>query len=807
MPGGALRRWRLPAGCRWIWAATVAKNSTVAALKTVALPAVPHEARLAVFADTKYKLYVNGRFVNAGPAPFRKPVIMVDEYDVAPFLRRGRNTILILAHFVGSDTKYNLAEKPGLLAAFEARLPGGRHASAVSDASWRVAPLDCWRADAPRRNWAIEHMEDVDLAHPGFAVLCEFAGEDYAAGRPRRAARALWGKPAVTDRPDLELRARMVPPLRWSREDVHVPRLVFRTNTERYSLQDTAIRLDHEHVWPERDEAVYEMTRNGVVQFERREGEPGFGLVYDMRRMCAGDPAVEIECAAPCTVEVALAEALRTDGHPVVWRNGGLYYARYHLAAGTNRVRFYHFNGHRYLYLVMKDAIGAVEVRRVTTHHCRADLEFHDGFDSEDREAESLYRISRRSLMLNSQANPYDCNTREQGTYWGDGVWIVDTVGHQTGDFRPMRQLCYAMSDEVRACGPLVPASLYGMGAPLYDYCLVPLDLLERYYRYTGDRATVAANLPAARRIVDAFRGFKDKAGLLSVGRIPAGDNAFRKGLLFLDHPGNGWHSMTTTGIDRRDPNAGFNLYYLQALQALAALERACGTPARLGAEIEAVARAVRAACWVPAQGLVADAAPLDGRTPRFSQLANALAITTGVLQGAQARQALAAVLDIPRHPWVSQGTPYSYFFLAEAAARTGMAAEAVRAFTRDFAGMLDRGATTTWEAWRGENHDSLNHAWSAPLPYLIRRGVMGLAPEKPGYAAARLQPCFEAFDRFRAVQCVPAGEVSVAWDRISPAAVQLTVEAPPRMPLAIVLPRGVRRVKGAWSGRVALAD
>ena len=798
--------WSAPRGCRWIWTAAVEKNSTVAALRTVTLVASPRQARLSIFADTKYKLYVNGGFVNAGPAPFRKPVIMIDEYDVTPYLRRGANTILVLAHFIGSDVKYNKAEKPGILAALDARLPGGRRVAVVTDATWRVAPLGCWSADAPRRNWAIEHMEDVDLAHPAFGVLCEFAGEDYAAGALRRGPRSLWQKPAVTDRPDLELRSRMVPLLRWQREDVKLPRIIFRTNTEIYNRQDTAVRLDHEHAWPERDETVYEMTRGGTVRFTRREGEPGVALLYDTRRMCAGEPAAEIVCDAPCTLDFAMAEDLRADGHPIVWRNSGLYYARYHLVAGVNRVRFYHFNGHRYLYLVFKDAVGAVDVRRVTTHHCRTDLDFSDTFASEDREAESLYRISRRSLILNTQANAYDCNTREQGTYWGDGVWIVDSVGHMTGDFGLMRQMGYALSDEVRACGPLIPSSLYGLGGPLYDYCLVPLDLLWRYYNFTGDRATIEANIEAARAIVAAFRGFKGDSGLLEVGRIGVGDKEFTKGLLFLDHPGNGWHPMTTTGIDRRDPNAGFNLYYLQALQSLDRLERAVGRRSALAREIADVAARIRAACFVPGRGLLADSAqatPLGER--RFSQIVNALAITTGVLAGGEARRALAVVLDLPRHPWVSQGTPYSYFFLAEAAACTGQADLAVRAFNRDFAGMLDRGATTTWEAWRADNHDSLNHAWSAPLPYLVRRGLMGLAPETPGYAVVRLQPCLGAFDTFAAAQRIPAGEVAVTWERVSPGSFQLDVRVPDGVPLRLVLPGGVRRARGGWSGRVTV--
>jgi hypothetical protein len=792
----------LSPAARWIWTEAVVPNSMIACRGTLALPAAPRRATLHIFADTKYKVYINGRFVGAGPAPFRKPVIQVDACDAAPFLQAGPNTVLIVAHFIGCNVKYNTAEQPGVIAALDAHLPGGRRTQTVTGDTWQVVDLLCWNRQTPRRNWAIEHIEDVDLAHPAFRILTRDAAEDYSDGG-RRTPAARWRRPRVFARPDLELRTRQVPPLRWTREDLTRPAAIFRTNTEIYNLQDTAIRLDHEHIRPEWDERVHELTRGGTLRFDRREGEPGVALLYDFGRVCAGEPAAEIVCERPCTLEFALAENLRADGHPIVWRNGSLYYARYHLTAGVNRVRFYHFNGHRYLYFVFKDAVGAVEVRRVTTHHCRADLEFTDTLACDDRVAESVYRISRRSLALNTQANAYDCNTREQGTYWGDGVWIVDSVGHQTGNFAHLRHMAYAMTDEYRACGPMLPGSLYGIGQPLYEYGLVPVEVLRRYHRYTGDLKAVRDNLDTARAIVALYRTFKEAHGLLTVNAIKTGDERYRAGLLFLDHPGNGWHPQTTTGMDRRDPNAGFNLFYLQALQGLAELERACGLRATRDPEIAAVAAAIRDTCHIAERGLIADAAPAAGHPPRFSQLVNALAITTGLLQGDAARHALATVLDVPRHPWVSQGTPYSYFFLADAAARTGQVDLAMRAFCRDFTPMLARGATTTWEAWNAENHDSLNHAWSAPLPLLVRTGVMGLSPLKPGYAVAGLKPRLDVFDQFEGTCCIPQGEVTMRWTRVRPDAWDLAVSLPAGVAGVLRLPKGLRRFTGRWQGRV----
>ncbi len=797
--------WRIPSGTRWIWADDERPNQFVAALGEIEIPQKCSAAKIAVFADTKYKLYVNGRFVNAGPAPFWKPALMIDEYDLAGFIKPGVNYILVLACFVGADTKYNMKEHAGIIASFEARCGGGKISSATGP-EWKVADLKCWHPDTPRRNWAIEQMEDLDLAHPDFRILAKFAEEDYRSDAVAKIAKNAWRSPRCFDRPDLEIRRRMLPPLGWDVEDLKIPRTVFRGNTEIYNWQDTAVRLDHEHAWPEFDEARYEQTRNGFMSFDRRLGEPGFLLLYDFGRMMAGDPAAEIHVERPCTLEFAMAEDLRPDGRPIVWRNSGHYYARYHLVPGLNRIRFYHFNGYRFLFLVFKDAVGKVEVSRVTSHSCRADLEFSDEFSSNDRVAESIYRISRRSIMLNTQACTYDCNTREQGTYWGDGVWIAESVGHMTGDFSHMRHLCLAANDEIGKSGPLLNASLFGMAVPLFDYSLVPVIALGRYHRFTGDADTAAACISTSRAIVAQFREYRDENGMITVDKMRQVHGDGLKGLLFLDHQGNGWHPMTTVGLDRRDVNSGFNLYYLEALQSLSALEKTLGGDSRgLDREISSLLKKCREFFFVPSAGLLADAAGKGGE-PRFSQISNALAIMTGVLSGDAAVYALKKILDITRHPWISMGTPYSYFFLAEAAAKCQTAAaDAVGHFNEAFRGHLERGATTTWESWRAENHDSRNHAWSAVMPHLVRRAVVGIHADEPGYGRILVRPAFDCFDTLDFKCMVPGGQISVSWRRTGADKFHLSASCPESSRMNIGSGgKIVRTTRSSWSGEIS---
>ena len=215
----------------------------------------------------------------------------------------------------------------------------------------------------------------------------------------------------------------------------------------------------------------------------------------------------------------------------------------------------------------MKDFVGNLEVKEVITNQCYGDLPYTDAICSGNRAIDNIYDISKRSIILNGQANTYDCNTREQGTYWGDSLWITDCVGHMTGDFSYMKHLCGAIADEVELNGTIA-ASLYGLSNALFDYSLVPMDLLNRYYDYTADQATVKEQLAACEEVINQFKSFKDDSGFVVIARIYK-DERYERGLLFLDHPGTTWHPRQTVGIDRADYNAGLNLFYLKALQCM----------------------------------------------------------------------------------------------------------------------------------------------------------------------------------------------------------------------------------------------
>ena len=62
---------------------------------------------------------------------------------------------------------------------------------------------------------------------------------------------------------------------------------------------------------------------------------------------------------------------------------------------------------------------------------------------------------------------------------------------------------------------------------------------------------------------------------------------------------------------------------------------------------------------------------------------------------------------------------------------------------------MLDKGATTTWETFRGWAEDlmygmwtrSWGHAWSSAPAYFLSRYILGVLPLEPGFKRALIAP------------------------------------------------------------------
>ena len=185
-----------PLTAKWIWwpqSEAQPYNQTIVAQKTFELDAFA-AATLRVTADTFYRLYVNGAWVNDGPCRSWPEHFQYDVLDLTPYLRKGQNQIQVLARYYGVGDFHHVPRQPGLLAQLEVAGAGGGRTVVQTDASWDTAQQNAVIANTPKVSIQMEPAEwydarlEQDLVFTKAAVVCEAAAGPWKNLNPRDVA-------------------------------------------------------------------------------------------------------------------------------------------------------------------------------------------------------------------------------------------------------------------------------------------------------------------------------------------------------------------------------------------------------------------------------------------------------------------------------------------------------------------------------------------------------------------------------------------------------------------------------------------
>ena len=153
----------------WIWsgggAAHEHRNEYVYLRKTVRLTSEPVSARVRVSADNRYQMFVNGRFVCRGPARCEPRFQAYGEIDLAPYLRKGRNCIAVLAHHYGESTFQSIERGGwGFLLDGEVCCRRGPPVRLDTGRTWKAVRADSYSRDTSRYCEQLGFQEDFDAA-------------------------------------------------------------------------------------------------------------------------------------------------------------------------------------------------------------------------------------------------------------------------------------------------------------------------------------------------------------------------------------------------------------------------------------------------------------------------------------------------------------------------------------------------------------------------------------------------------------------------------------------------------------------
>jgi hypothetical protein len=135
--------------------------------KEFELRAAPTEARLCLFAFTRYRLYVNGIYVGRGPCRYQNQRPEYDVRDLRSALRAGRNVIVVLVHR-DAPTGRIMKHAPGFVGVLEVT-DAGKRKVLRTDATWVSMPELSFGPRAQAWSSIEEHIDarrTTDWTHP-----------------------------------------------------------------------------------------------------------------------------------------------------------------------------------------------------------------------------------------------------------------------------------------------------------------------------------------------------------------------------------------------------------------------------------------------------------------------------------------------------------------------------------------------------------------------------------------------------------------------------------------------------------------
>lgn len=154
----------------WIWhdkESIKDYNRAAIFIRDFNLSNLPNRAVIAITADSWYRLRINGKWVNDGPARNYPNHFQYDLIDLTGFLVTGKNRVEAVVRYFGIGTAHQLPQQAGFLAQLELAWPDGSSLMIPSDKSWMAAPFSPLIAETARFSIKQEGGEEYDARQEG----------------------------------------------------------------------------------------------------------------------------------------------------------------------------------------------------------------------------------------------------------------------------------------------------------------------------------------------------------------------------------------------------------------------------------------------------------------------------------------------------------------------------------------------------------------------------------------------------------------------------------------------------------------
>ena len=465
--------------------------------RTFDLAHVPDSANVFASADGRYQLFVNGQLVGRGPARSSSSFQYVDPYDLAQYLRVGRNVIAALAHSYGRNTAWY-------------ELPSWDHARAFgcggfflqgdagevrldTNHAWLCRESEAWQRDAPSNSLGFMEYFDARRAPVAWSEI-EFDDADWTRAEILRVPGRNYAGDVV---PFQTLVPRDIPA---QREGFVAPQKswVLGQVNHRDDVPSLAERLEREIIEPISSCHVNE-SRNEIMTTQ----DCGVVMLFDFGEIVAGRIYFDLNGAAGSILDFTYGEELESDGR--VRMLGGIPgfdvppAHRYIARDGAQTWERFEWNGLRFAQITFRNCARPLSFN-LSVHTTEYPVEPRGQFECSDESLNRIWQAGAKTLRLCMHDAYVDCPSREQ-RQWMDAYLESLICFAAFGDYALTAKLLRQMAQSQRNDGLTMMAAPGDFSLASFtnipDFCLHWILTIGAYVQFSGDT-----------KIVDELRKF-----------------------------------------------------------------------------------------------------------------------------------------------------------------------------------------------------------------------------------------------------------------------------------------------------------
>lgn len=763
---------------RWIWfpSGRTLPNTFVLFRRVIEVGEGPLRCSGWLSADSRYRLTVNGRRVQWGPAPCDPRWQEADPVDLSGYLEPGPNVIGVeVLHYGLGDGTWP-GGKPGLLCRLDLE-QGGQRQAVVSDSSW-LSYLDRAHRPGQHRRWFLRALQEEFDARlhpfgwdtPGYrphdrwlpAAQLEGAADKPSSctSHPAPGYPDYFGREPVPPG-SAELRRRAIPLM--TETTVAVRRLA-ESGSVRWS-RDPADWFDL------RTPGCFEVERRPVAQAQQ-DGSwlvPPSGssdaaiLTFEMTEQVVGWPYFTVEASEGTVVELMCQESHELGGP--AWLDTSFFaWSRFVCREGLNDFETFDFESLRWLQLHVRGARGPVTISKVGVRRRVFPFPKEAHLSCSDPGIERLVTASINTLRNSAQETCVDGMGRERAQYSGDGGHQLHAIRLALGERRLPERYLRTFSQGISvdgwfldcwpANGRLEQLGLRQVGASSWGALLdhgvgFGFDCWHHYLE-TGDLGPMEETYPRLLRLVTTLAALGGEDGLLPVEGLGSA-------AVWMDHDAY---------LAQHHKQCAFNLYAAAMLNdALAPLARAMGAPER-AEELAGLGSALIDATikhyWCERRRLFICNLPWEVTEggPRMCDRSLATAVLFEQCPGGEAGPAAEALASCP--PEMGLSYPANAGWRYHALARSGRIDVVLHEMRTRWATMRSVAENNTLqELWEvaPDTTDEWSHCPMAPLNVLLL-DVAGIRPASPGFARVTVRPQLGDLDRLELTMHTVRGDI-----------------------------------------------